>query len=275
LPQSQLRLYWIWNLLFAESCDIQLFLTSQFQGEPQTLFISLSFLLLSSLSGPELHLTTMASTNSTLPPNRWAVYDFTTTPEERIGPGAPYTYPALQANLFFRVFLGIVSLFVTWVPARLLWRNGEFGGTVLCVMLLILNVITVVNALIWRDNNVETWWAGHGWCDIQTYTFFALHTVFNICMFEIMRSLASKVALSRTVKPTRSERRRGHIVSALIVFTVPVIQVILTYFSTVSRYNISTLVGCSAVYYPNWIYLVFYIIPTPVFAVLAAYMAGE
>ncbi|KAK4043185.1 hypothetical protein C8A01DRAFT_32675 [Parachaetomium inaequale] len=216
----------------------------------------------------------MASTNSTLPPNRWAVYGFTTTPEERIGPGAPYASPALQANLFFRVFLGIVSLFVTWVPARLLWRNGEFGGTVFCIMLLVLNLITVVNALIWRNNNVQTWWAGHGWCDIQTYTFFALHTAFNICMFEIMRSLASKVALNRTIKPTRSERRRQHIVSALIIFTVPVIQVILTYFSTVSRYNVSTLVGCSAVYYPNWIYLVFYIIPTPVFAVLAAYMAG-
>ncbi|KAH6627867.1 pheromone A receptor-domain-containing protein [Chaetomium tenue] len=216
----------------------------------------------------------MASTNTTLPPDRFAQFGFTTTPDERIGPGAPYTSPSLQVNLFFRVFLGLVSLFVTWVPARLLWRNGEFAGAVICIMLLVLNLITVINALIWRDDNVQTWWAGQGWCDIMTYTYFAMHTAFNICMFEIMRGLASKISLSRADKPTRSERRRQRIVSALVIFTVPVIQVILTYFTTFGRYNVSTLIGCSAVYYPNWLYLVFYILPTPVFAVGAAYMAA-
>ncbi|EAQ89200.1 hypothetical protein CHGG_05819 [Chaetomium globosum CBS 148.51] len=216
----------------------------------------------------------MASTNTTLPPNRFAQFGFTTTPDERIGPGAPYTSPSLQVNLFFRVFLGLVSLFVTWVPARLLWRNGEFAGAVICIMLLVLNLITVINALIWRNDNVQTWWAGQGWCDMMTYTYFAMHTAFNICMFEIMRGLASKVALNRADKPTRSERRRQRIVSALVIFTVPVIQVILTYFTTFGRYNVSTLIGCSAVYYPNWLFLVFYILPTPVFAVGAAYMAA-
>jgi pheromone a factor receptor len=217
----------------------------------------------------------MDPTNSTLPANKWAVYGFTTTPEERIGPPPPYSSPALQINLFFRVFLGILSVFLTIVPARLLWRNGEFGGTVICVMLIVNNLITVINALIWRDDNVQDWWAGYGWCDFLTYAFFALHTAFNISLFEIMRGLATKVALNRTVRPTRSEKRRQHIISALVIFTIPVIQAILTYWTTVSRYNISTLAGCSAIYYPNWIYLVFYILPTPIFAVLAAYAAGE
>jgi len=216
-----------------------------------------------------------SSTNGSEPFNKWADSPFTTTPEERLGPGPPYTYPTLQINLFLRVFLGIVSLLVTWVPARLLWRNGEFGGTVLCVMLLVLNFQNVVNALLWRDNNVATWWKGDAWCDFQVYTNFAFHTAFNISLFEIMRSLAGKVALHRADKPTRSERRRQNILSAVIVFTFPVLQVLLTYFASFSRYNISTLVGCSPLYYPGWIYLVFYILPTPVFAVLAAFMAGE
>ncbi|KAK4244397.1 pheromone A receptor-domain-containing protein [Corynascus novoguineensis] len=216
----------------------------------------------------------MASPNGTMSPNRWAQYGFTTSADERIGTGGSYTSLALHVNLFFRVFLGLVSIFITWVPARLLWRSGEFGGTTICVMLLILNLITVINALIWRDDNVERWWAGQGWCDFLTYTFFAMHTAFNICMFEIMRGLASKVALNRAVKPTRSERRRQRVVSAMVIFTIPAIQVMLTYFATFGRYNVSTLVGCSAVYYPNWVYLVFYVLPTPVFAVAAAYMAA-
>ncbi len=216
-----------------------------------------------------------SSTNGSQPFNKWADSPFTTTPEERLGPAPPYTYPTLQINLFFRVFLGIVSLLVTWVPARLLWRNGEFGGTVLCVMLLVLNFQTVINALIWRDNNVATWWKGDAWCDFQVYTNFAFHTAFNVSLFEIMRSLAGKVALHRADKPTRGERRRQNIISALVVFTFPVIQVLLTYFASFSRYNISTLVGCSPLYYAGWIYLVFFILPTPIFAVGAAIMAGE
>ncbi|KAL2134214.1 hypothetical protein VTI74DRAFT_719 [Chaetomium olivicolor] len=203
----------------------------------------------------------------------WFDAPWTTTPEERLAP-TPYTYPAIQINLFFRVALGITSLFVTWVPARLLWRNGEFAGTVFCVMLLVINLLTVINALIWRDNNVQEWWIGHGWCDLQAYLQYALHSAFNISLFEIMRGLASKVALNRAIKPTRSERRRERIVSAMVIFTVPVLQVALNYLTTITRYNINTLVGCTPTYMPSWITLVFYVLPIPAFAIAAGVMAG-
>ncbi|KAK0673817.1 putative pheromone receptor [Cercophora samala] len=205
--------------------------------------------------------------------NKWSLYGFTTTPEERIGPDEPYTDPSLQVNLFFRVFLGLISLFITWVPARLLFRSGEFAGTVLCVITMILNFFTVVNALIWRDDNVEEWFAGYGWCDIQTYLKFGLDTAFNICLFEIMRGLASKVAMNRATALTSKERRRNRIISAAVIFTVPAVQMILTYFVAVGRYNVSTLVGCGVYYFPNWIFLVFFILPTPIFSVGAAIMA--
>ena len=215
------------------------------------------------------------SNSSTEPLDKWAIFGFTTTPEERIGPPPPYSFSALQINLCCRLLLGIFSLFVTWVPARLLWRNGEFAGAMLCGTLMVLNFKTVVNALIWRDDNVADWYAGYGWCDLQAYLIFSLHSAFNISLFEIMRGLASKVALKRVLAPTRRERHRQRIVSALIIFTFPVIQVALTYFVIIGRYNVSTLVGCQGVYLPTWVYLVFYIIPTPVFAVAAAYMGGE
>ncbi|KAK4196502.1 putative pheromone receptor [Triangularia verruculosa] len=206
--------------------------------------------------------------------NKWSLFGFTTTPSERMGPGEPFTDPSLQVNLFFRVFLGLISLFITWVPARLLFRSGEFAGTVLCVITMILNSFTVINALIWRDNNVEEWFAGYGWCDIQTYIKFGLDTAFNISLFEIMRGLASKVAMNRATTLTSKERRRNRIVSAAVIFTVPAVQMILTYFVAVGRYNVSTLVGCGVYYFPNWIFLVFFVLPTPIFAVAAAIMAG-
>ncbi|KAK4185352.1 pheromone A receptor-domain-containing protein [Podospora australis] len=206
-------------------------------------------------------------------PGKWDIYGFTTTPEERIGTGLPYSTPSLEVNLFFRVFLGVIALFITWVPARVLFRSGEFAGTTFCVITMVLNFVTVTNALIWRDDNVETWFSGYGWCDIQTYIMQPLHTAFNIALFEIMRSLASKVAINRASALTSQEKRRERIISGAVIFAIPILQVILTFFVAVGRYNVSTLVGCGVYYFPNWFFLVFFVLPSPMFSISAAVMA--
>lgn len=200
---------------------------------------------------------------------------WTTTPEVRLGPGPPHTDPSLQVNLFFRVSLGIISIFISIVPARLLWWNGEFSAVVFCLNTVVSNFFYVVNALIWHDNNVETWWAGYGWCDLQVYIVFALQTSYNVSLFENMRGLASKVSVQRLGALTAAEKRRQHIHSALIIFTLPLLQVILTYFIIMRRYNVSTLSGCTAVYHPNWIFLILFVLPSPLFIFGAGAMAGK
>ena len=200
---------------------------------------------------------------------------WTTLLEDRKGPGYPHTDPSIQVNLFFRITLGIVSIFISFVPARLLWWNGEFAATAFCVITAISNFLYVINALIWYDNNVETWWAGYGWCDVQVYIVFALQTCYNICLFEIMRGLASKVAARRIGALSASEKRRQHIISALIIFALPLLQVALTFFVMGRRYNVSTLAGCTAVYDHNWVFLVFFVLPSPVFIFGAAVMTRK
>ncbi|KAK0623090.1 pheromone A receptor-domain-containing protein [Immersiella caudata] len=203
----------------------------------------------------------------------WTMFGFTTTPEQRLGPPPPYTNPALQANLFFRVFLGIFAVLISGVPARLLWRNGEFAATVFCVAVLTRNTGYIINALIWRDDNVATWYDGKGWCDLQVYINFASDTAFNTCLFEIMRSLCSIVGLDRVASMTSRERFRQQIISAAVIFTIPVVQVALSCFLMLRRYNISTLVGCTTIYHFDWVFFVFYVLPTPAFVVLAAILA--
>ncbi|KAK3333287.1 pheromone A receptor-domain-containing protein [Cercophora scortea] len=198
---------------------------------------------------------------------------FTTTPQERIGPGPPYTYPSLQVNLFFRVFLGLLSILVPVVPGRVLWWNGEFAATTFCVITSIINLYYVTNALLWRDDNVATWYAGYGWCDLQVYTSFPLETAYAICLFEIMRGLARKVSLERVSDFTPHERRRQHIHSALIIFSIPLVQLVLMFFVKIRRYNISTLAGCTALYDTDWIVLTVYIVPTLIFTVAGTTMA--
>nr|CCI69940.1 pheromone receptor 1 [Neurospora calospora] len=199
---------------------------------------------------------------------------YTTTPEERLGPPAPYTDIGLQVNLFFRVFLGILGILIPLVPAKLLWINGEFGATVHCMSTVTLNFLYVVNSLIWRDNNVKKWYAGYGWCDFHTYVFFAVETIFHTTLFDIMLGLANKIGNPRVTSLSPKEKKRKDRISTLIIFGNPVLQVLLTYFVITQRYNVSTLAGCNAVFDPNGLFFVFFILPSPVFTVGAAGLAA-
>nr|CAO78599.1 pheromone receptor 1 [Neurospora discreta] len=199
---------------------------------------------------------------------------YTTTPEERLGPPAPYTNVGLQVNLFFRVFLGILGILIPLVPARLLWINGEFSATVHCMSTVTLNFFYVVNSLIWRDNNVKKWYAGYGWCDFHTYVFFAVETIFHTTLFDIMLGLAIKIGNPRVTSLSPKEKKRKDRVSALIIFANPVLQVLLTYFLITQRYDVLTLAGCNAIFDPNGVFFVFFILPSPVFTLGAAGLAG-
>ncbi|KAK3948785.1 pheromone A receptor-domain-containing protein [Pseudoneurospora amorphoporcata] len=199
---------------------------------------------------------------------------YTTTPQERHGPPAPYTDIGLQVNLFFRVFLGLLGMLIPLVPAKLLWINGEFGATVHCMSSVALNFFYVVNSLIWRDNNVKKWYGGYGWCDFHTYVFFAVETIFHTTLFDIMLGLANKIGNPRVTSLSPKEKQRKDRISALIIFGNPVLQVLLTYFVILQRYNVSTLAGCNAVFDPNGVFLVFFILPSPIFTVGAAGLAG-
>ena len=90
-----------------------------------------------------------------------------------------------------------------------------------------------------------------------------------------MRGLEAKVSLNRSIAPIRAEHRRQRIISALIISTFPVLEITLNYFVLTRRYDIKTLVGCNTIYFSSWIYLIFYILPIPVFMVGASFRAGK
>lgn len=200
---------------------------------------------------------------------------YMTTPELRVGPPPPYTNTPLHINLFFRVFLGILGNMCCWVPMRLLWKNGEFSASIYCVAVMTLNCYYIVNALIWRDDNVKEWYAGYGWCDLQMYTVFAIQTLYSACIFAIMRNLANKVGMMRATSLTAREKRRRNLFEALIIFPFPFLQVVMTYFVLAQRYNVSTLIGCTNFYYRTWPYLIIYHIPTNAYTLLTVFYGGK
>ncbi len=116
---------------------------------------------------------------------------------------------------------------------------------------------------------------GYGWCDIQVYLIFALDTLYSACVFEIMRTLANKVALSRATGLSSSEKRRRTMISASSLFPIPLFQVAFTWFILSQRYSIAPLIGCLSNYDSTWPFLVFYVLPAPLLTIAAVVAAGE
>jgi len=186
------------------------------------------------------------------------------------------TDPAqVTANVACRIILGILANLSIWVPLRILYRHGEFAAVVLMSSTMLLNILTIVNALIWRNDDTSSWWLGYGYCDVFPYVYNPLLMVYNTSIFAIMRHLADKISLMRADSPSVREMRRRNLIQALIIFPVPVVQMAWMYPLALHRYAIFALTGCTWMPFGSWPLLVFVILPSPLFAFGTVYYGSE
>ncbi|KAL7909571.1 pheromone receptor [Trichoderma velutinum] len=181
-----------------------------------------------------------------------------------------YTNPSLTSNLVCRVFFGILANLVCLIPLQLLYRNGEFAAVVFILNVEMENLRNIVNALIWRNDDVESWWPGYGLCDVDAFLHNFCISIYATCLLAIMRNLAIQVGSLRANPPSRREKRRRNIIQALIIFPLPLVQVAWTYPLAQQRYYVGTLVGC---YWPNasaWPTIVFEILPQAIVSLITA-----
>lgn len=183
--------------------------------------------------------------------------------------------PGILANIILRFTLNLAAAIACWVPLKLFHRKGELAGTAMVAAMALLNFYYALNSVVWHNDDVGSWPKGYGWCDIQLVSWIPLETLNSAAICAVMQNIANQVSLMRASGLTREEKTRKQIIQALIVFPLPVLQVVLYYFVIPMRYNISGIIGCQAVFQANWLFLVFFIVPIPVFAVAAAYYAGE
>ncbi|KAI0128734.1 pheromone A receptor-domain-containing protein [Xylariales sp. AK1849] len=178
-----------------------------------------------------------------------------------------YTNASLEANRVCRVLFAIIGTIFCWVPFRLLSRNGEFAASVLIVDVVVMNLFTIFNSIIWHNDDWDIWWDGTGLCDIQVYLSAPMQTIYAACIFVVIRNLAQRVRLMRVNNLTRREKNRRDFIQALIIFPIPIIELAFTWFVLAQRYIIGTLVGCSATLDDSWPKILVYILPPALFAI--------
>lgn len=187
----------------------------------------------------------------------------------------PYTTPSLTANLVMRVLLAVVANLVCLVPLRLLGRNGEFSAVVFIIAVEIKNIQTILNSLLWRDDNTQEWYAGFGICDMASFFSNFLGSLYVTCLLAIMRNLAQQVGLLRANPLTAREKRKRNMVQALIMFPLPLLQVAMTWPLAEQRYAIGTLVGCQWLAHGSWPYIAIFVVPNVLVPIATGCYAGK
>lgn len=105
-------------------------------------------------------------------------------------------------------------------------------------------ISTSITAIAWTGADVESWWSGAGWCDIDVrlYTasspgILAAQCMFNWEMLDMVRPTPRVL--------TNAQHRRRSLIVAGIVMSLPVLIFAIDTFITYSRYQVIQYIGCS------------------------------
>ncbi|EEQ29532.1 pheromone receptor PREA [Microsporum canis CBS 113480] len=167
--------------------------------------------------------------------------------------------------------------FLVCIPP-LIWhcRNGNFPASCLIMWILTQNLFNFINPLIWPDDDVNSWWMGYGYCDIQSKLITGAGVGIAGPLVCIFRSLAKVLDTERTtLVPSKGDRRWNTAFEAIYCVVIPVIIMALHFIIQDSRYYIYSIVGCMPAYHSSWVsFIVGYIWP-PIILVVACFYCGN
>ncbi|KAI8963978.1 pheromone A receptor-domain-containing protein [Daldinia sp. FL1419] len=171
----------------------------------------------------------------------------------------------LQVNLVLRVLFATIGTGLCWPPFKALWRHGDIPGVSLIATVSIMNLFTVMNSLIWASDNWDNWWSGVGFCDVQVYLAMPLKTIYAATIFSVVYELSKKFDVRRAMELNSQQCKWRVVKQVLIIYTAPAIQLISMYFVASHRYNVGALVGCIPRYDNDWLKVVIFDVPNPIY----------
>lgn len=178
-------------------------------------------------------------------------------------------------NIILRCLLHFAAVVLCVVPMHLFCRSGELAGATLVASGVVMNLYHFCNTITWYNDDIASWPRAYGWCDLQVATTSPLEAMVAASTCAILRNVSNSIMSLRTTELRKSERRRKNLIHALIIFPIPFLQVILYFFVIERRFNILGIIGCRGSFKTNWVFLIFFLLPCPIFAFCAGYYASK
>jgi pheromone a factor receptor len=186
----------------------------------------------------------------------------------------PTPYPILP-NSILLPFFASTAIVSNWVSFISLYRVKNLPACTMIVVTILMNFYTFINAIIWPNDNISSWWNGHGLCDVEVLTRSVCATLIATATACLSRNLAQAVdAENPRLFETATQRRRRHIGEFLFIFGIPFVELVTHYVYQASRYAIITIYGCVDVIDYSWPSLVLILIWPTFFSLLNCYYGG-
>ena len=171
--------------------------------------------------------------------------------------------------------LALLALILDLPPIVWHIRNRNIAASSLVFWVIIINFINFINAIIWPTDNIETWWNGRVFCDIQVKLIVAAGIGSVGSIICVMRGLAKVLDTENTIlAPSQGQKRKELIISLVLCVGLPVYMMPIQYIVQPTRYWITTVAGCTAPVDRSWPSIVLLTMWPTIFSVVAVYYSG-
>lgn len=153
-------------------------------------------------------------------------------------------------------------------------KNRNLPASSMIGWIVLLNLMNVFNALIWPNDNIDQWWDGQIYCDIEIKLEIASTMGLVGSLACIMRSLAQALDTNNIrLMPSRGQRIRQLVLNTLLCVAFPILIALLHFVLQPLRYYIFAIAGCKASYSSSWYTILLGYIWPPVLCILNGYYA--
>jgi pheromone a factor receptor len=183
-------------------------------------------------------------------------------------------YRSMQAIL--APALSLLALILCLPP--MVWHvsNRNWGASFLVGFVIYSDAINILNALIWPTDNIDSWWNGYGYCDLQAKLSIATQVGMPGALLCIFRSLAMVMDVDNAaLVPSRAQRLRNKAIDVFFCIGLPVLAMVAHVFVQGSRYYIFAISGCNASFDGSWPDIALSFAWAPVICLGAAWYCGK
>ncbi|KAK0328826.1 a-factor receptor [Friedmanniomyces endolithicus] len=181
-------------------------------------------------------------------------------------PTTPTTAPYPAA-----IALATRSLLVILLLSPMSWhlRNRNVGATFLVAWTILINLQTLINALLWPHDDIAFWYNGAGLCDVEVKVQIAFSVAAPAALAAVLRALANALDTSRaTLVKSRAQRIQDYVVD--LSFSL---QMLFHYIDQPTRYLLFGIAGCEASVSKMWVTILLMDVPPLLWTLVDSYYA--
>jgi pheromone a factor receptor len=177
-----------------------------------------------------------------------------------------------RVNAVVLPIFSILAILCTILPVRQFWISRNFPAFNIILVNDLLCLQYCANAVIWRTDNINQWFNGYIYCDIQVATRFPLTVSLAFSLLRLTRTLANALdGKHMDFVDTEARMKRKLVLDILWCWTVPLLQTALSFLIMSGRYDIQAVYGCLALFDNTWLSLLVHTIWFPYLMVHTLY----